>query len=137
MRLASTISFSNHGNPANAVPCCGGFVFQDVNLTGADIQEVDLANSQVNSGRVDAFLTTPDCAALFAGPYMGFPAQPLCKVFIGPVPAGTVSERQSLPKGTYRLFAQAWATNDSSNSFELEAGLYSNKCNPNLTGPSQ
>jgi hypothetical protein len=134
-RLASRVPFPS---PTNAVKvaCCGAFVFQDVDLTDADIEEVDVANGQVNNGRVDAFLTTTDCTVLFAAPYDGASAQPLCRIFIGPVPPGAVSDRRKLPKGTYRLFAQAWATNESSNTFAVDVGLWTHKCRPNLTGPS-
>jgi hypothetical protein len=136
-RLASRLVFSSFGDTTKSVPCCGGSVFQDVNLTGADIREVDLANSQVNSGRVDAFLTAPDCSVLFDGPYNGPPAQSRCRVLIGPVAPGEVSERLAIPKGTYRVFAQAWASNENENIFDIDVGLYSDKCHPNLTGPSR
>ena len=122
-------------DPPNPVPCCGGFLFQDVNLGAADIQQVDLANAQVNNGHVDGFLVAPDCTRLFDGPYNGTVVQPLCKIYIGPVASGTVSQRQTVPPGSYRMLAQAWATNDASDLFTLDIGVYSDKCRPNLTAP--
>jgi len=88
------------------VPCCGGFLYQDVALTDVT-QQVDLANGQVNNGHVDAFLVSGDCVRLFDGPYSGSATQPLCKVLIGPVAAGTVSPRQKIASGSYRVFEQA------------------------------
>jgi hypothetical protein len=81
------------------VPCCGGFLFHDVNLNSSDIQQVDLANGQVNAGHVYAFLVSADCAKLFDGPYIGSVVQPLCKIYIGPVAAGTCrTNRSSYPE---------------------------------------
>jgi hypothetical protein len=134
--LVQRLSFSsdpaNPSDPPHAVPCCGGFLFQDVDLTATDIQQVDLANSQVNSGHLDAFLTAPDCIKLFDSAYNGSAIQPLCKIYIGPVAAGTVSDRQTIPKGKYRTFAQAWASTDTSNVFNIDVGIWTNKCVPHL-----
>jgi hypothetical protein len=111
------------------VPCCGGFLYQDVDLSAPVVQQVDLANSQVNSGHLDAFLTSIDCAELFDNTYNGSATHPLCKLYVGPVPAGTVSARVSLPKGTYRAFAQAWASNnDTTNAFSIDVGVYGDSC---------
>jgi len=117
------------------VPCCGGVLFQDVNLGAADIQQVDLSNAQVNSGHVDGFLVAPDCTRLFDGPYNGTVVQPLCTIYMGPVASGTVGQRQTIPPGSYRMLAQAWATNEAADLFSLDVGVYSDKCRPNLTAP--
>lgn len=141
LRLWSRISLSSLplklSDPPNPLPCCGGFRYQDVNLEATDIRQVDLSNSQVNSGHVDAFLTAPDCTRLFNDPYTGTGTQPLCKIYIGPVAAGTVSQRQTIPNATYRMFAQAWASNETSELFGLDVGIYSDRCQPNLVAPSQ
>src|SRR5262249_31730901 len=106
-RLALELTFtSDSQRPGDAlmpVPCCGGSLFQNVNLNSSDIQQVDLANGQVNAGHVDAFLVSADCTKLFDGPYNGSVVQPLCKIYIGPVPAGTVTDRQKVLPGSYRL----------------------------------
>jgi hypothetical protein len=122
--------------PPNPLPCCGGFLFRDVSLTDQDIKEVDLANTDMRSGHVDAFLTAPDCTTLFDGPYNGAAAQPLCKIYIGPVVAGSVSARQAIPKGIYRLFAQAYASNETSSPFKLDLGIWGKKCGASSTAPS-
>jgi hypothetical protein len=141
LRLWSRVSLSSTplkpSDPPNPVPCCGGFLFQDVNLRATDIQQVDLSNSQVSSGHVDGFLTAPDCTRLFDGPYTGTVAQALCKIYIGPVAAGTVSQRQTVPNGAYRVFAQAWTSNETSELFGIDVGIYSDKCQPVLLSPSQ
>jgi len=108
---------------------------QAVDLRGTDIQEIDLANSLANSGHVDAFLTSPDCTRLFDGPYNGVVTQALCQIYIGPLVGGSVSPRQSIPKGTYRVFVQAWSTNEASNLFSVDVGVYTDRCRPNLVAP--
>jgi hypothetical protein len=110
-------------------------LFQDVNLGATDLQEIDLANGAVNNGRVDGFLTAPDCAKLFDQPYEGTASQALCKIYIGPVAPGGVSQRLSVPHGRYRMFVQAWASNELPNIFSVDLGLYSSKCQPNLAAP--
>jgi hypothetical protein len=137
LRLTSRKVFSSFGDVSKAVPCCGSFVFREVDLTSADIQQVDLANSRVNTGRVDAFLTGRDCEILFTEPYNGPPAQSRCKVFIGPVAPGDVSERLVIPRGTYRIFAQAWASNENANIFDMDVGVYSDNCRATMTAPGR
>lgn len=126
--LVSRIHFSIQNSP-KPVPCCGGFLYVDVNLSAPAIQQIDLANGQVNNGHLDAFLTATDCTTLFDDTYNGSAAHPLCNVYIGPVSAGTVSERVSLPKGSYRVFAQSWASNnDTTDAFTIDVGIYSDSC---------
>jgi len=139
-RLALQLSFSSDPQRAGDAPipvaCCGGFLFHDVNLNSPDIQQVDIANGQVNAGHVDAFLVSADCAKLFDGPYNGSIVQPLCKIYMGPVAAGTVTDRQKLLPGTYRLFAQAWASNESEQRFDVDLGLWTDSCQLNPTAPT-
>jgi hypothetical protein len=139
-RLALQLSFSSDpirvGDAPIPVPCCGGFLFHDVNLNSADIQQVDIANGQVNAGHIDAFLVSADCAKLFDGPYNGSVVQPLCKIYMGPVAAGNVSDRQTLLPGSYRLFAQAWASNESEQRFDIDLGIWTDRCQLNPTAPT-
>ena len=107
-----------------SVPCCGGSLFQDVDLSAGGIQQVDLANAQVNSGKVDAFLTDVGCGKLFDLPYNGDATKPLCKVYLGPVSAGTVSQRRDVARGRYRVFIQAWSQNDVDNTVSVDVGVY-------------
>jgi hypothetical protein len=115
--------------------CCGGFLYEDVNLSDPLTKQVDLANGQINSGHLDAFLTTTDCARLFDAAYSGSAAQPLCKILIGPVAAGTVSQAVTLPLGSYRVFAQAWASNDATDAFSMDVGIYSDNCHVGVRSP--
>lgn len=118
------------------VPCCGGFLVQDVNLNSSAVQEVDLANGSVNAGHVDAFLTSADCVKLFDASYSGSPVQSLCKIYIGPVPAGTLTEHQKIAPGNYRLFAQAWASNESAQVFAMDLGIWTDSCRLAPTAPT-
>ena len=121
---------------APKVPCCGASVFQDVILTGKDIEQVDLANTDLGVERVDAFLTTADCNRLFEASYNGSASQPLCKVYIGPVSPGAVSNKVTVPKGVYRVFAQAWASNEQPNGYGIDVGIWSTACRAQVTGPT-
>ena len=117
-------------NPTEAigeVPCCGASVYRDINLTADDVQ-ADLINSSVSTGRVDAFLASADCVKLFNGPYAGAPTGPLCTIHIGPVAAGSTSGRQPIRRGKYRVFAQAYSSNDMPAQFLMEFGLWSDAC---------
>lgn len=132
LALVQRIDFPPAGSPVQA-PCCGGSVYQDVNLTVEDLQ-IDLTNSSA-AGRVDAFLTTGDCPKLF-DLYTGTPTAPLCSILIGPVTAGSVSPRRSIPPGRYRLFAQAWSATEGSTSFVFDLGIWSDDCRNQRLGPS-
>jgi len=137
--LAQKMLFSSDpqkpGDSPVPVPCCGGFLFADVKLDSSADQQVDLANGQVNAGHVDAFLVAADCAKLFAGPYSGSVVQPLCTIYIGPVAAGTTSGRKKMSPGNYRVFAQAWASNESEQHFAMDVGMWSDDCRLSPTAP--
>jgi hypothetical protein len=130
LALVERINFSSSPTPDSfvPVPCCGGFLYEDVNLSDKLIQRIDLANSQVSNGHVDAFLTSTECTKLFDASYNGSAAQPLCRIYVGPVAGGAVSQAASLPLGSYRVFAQAWASNDTVSVFAIDVGLYSTSC---------
>ena len=95
------------------------------------------ANHDLGAERVDAFLTTADCNRLFEASYNGSASQPLCKVYIGRVSPGAVSDKVTVPKGVYRVFAQAWASNEQSNGYSIDVGIWSKACRGPLTGPTQ
>jgi hypothetical protein len=113
---------------APLVPCCGASVYQDIDLTSNNVQEADVENFGGRTGAVDAFLTDANCTTLFTGSYTGSVTAPLCKIFIGPVPAQTVSQRYSLPRARYRLFAQSWTTNADATVFGMEVGVWGPVC---------
>jgi hypothetical protein len=96
---------------------------------------VDLSNRTSSTGKVDGFLTTGDCTRLFDQSYVGVASNPLCRIYLGPVAADRVSERVKLAPGTYRLFAQAWVTNDAPSSFSFDLGLWSHECGLQPTQP--
>jgi hypothetical protein len=104
-----------------------------LSLDSPDIDSVDVSSTAVTSGHVDAFLTDATCDRLFTQPYNGAgTATPACRVYIGPVAAGTVSSRQQIPRGTYRLVVQAWDSNTDANRYDANVGVYSSACR--LTG---
>jgi hypothetical protein len=121
---------------AATVPCCGEAIFRDIRITTENL-EVDLSNGTSSTGNVDGFLTTGDCTRLFDHSYAGAASNPLCRVYLGPVTTGRVSERVKLAPGTYRLFAQAWATNDAPSSFHFDLGLWSHECGLQTTQPGR
>src|SRR5215510_951499 len=130
LRLAQRLYFPKEyalspEGPLGQIPCCGATLSQDLNLQVDDVQ-IDLTSTNGANGRVDAFLTTADCAQLFNGPYPG--GGPLCKTYIGPVSGGSVSDRVSVPPGRYRLVAQGYTANESVTSFLVELGLWSDDC---------
>lgn len=101
----------------------------DLNLTSLDFDQVDLSNGAVASGRVDAFLAEAPCDRLFDGPYDGTTAPAArCHIVLGPVSAGTVSAREKLPRGTFRLFVYAWTTNTEAVRYDTSVGIWSTNC---------
>jgi hypothetical protein len=116
------------------VECCGGSAYRDLNFTTGEY-EVDLSGSTASSGRVDGFVTSGDCVKLFAGPYSGTATNPLCTVYLGPVAPGAVSQRKKLTPGRYRIFAQAFASNEQPTPFIFDMAIWSNKCGWNPTAP--
>lgn len=121
-------------NAIGEVPCCGASVYRDIDLTVDNVQ-VDLINSSGSNGRVDAFLASADCVKLFSGPYAGMLVSPLCTIYLGPVTPGATAPRKSIRRGKYRLFAQAYTSNESPAQFLLELGLWSDACNWNPIAP--
>ena len=137
LRMVQRIYFPTAYNatpegPLGQIPCCGAMVFQDLNLQVDEVQ-IDLTSTNGANGRVDAFLTTADCAQLFSGPYPG--GGPLCKTYLGPVSSGSVSQRVSVPPGRYRLVAQGYTSNESVTTFLVELGLWSDSCRISPAAP--
>ena len=118
-----------------SVPCCGGSVYRDVDLTTAGEVELDLNNPNPAASQVDGFLTSAGCDKLFGGPYSGTLTSPLCTVYIGPVAPRAVSARTKIAPGRYRLFAQAYASNESAHSISLDLGIWTTSCRWNPIGP--
>lgn len=109
----------------SVLPCCGGKVFRDIDLTTKDEIEIDLTNP--NGSGVDAFMTTVGCDTLFDAPYTGS-GTARCQVYIGPVRPRGVSSRQKIPPGRYRVYAQGYASNAEEMNIALDIGLWSTDC---------
>lgn len=117
-----------------AIPCCGGSAYRDVDLSTVDDIEVDLSNLMPADSHVDGFLTTAGCDKLFDS-YSGSASGALCTIHIGPVTPRAVGSRKKIAPGRYRLFAQSWATNQSSASGSLDMGIWSTACKWNPISP--
>jgi len=116
------------------IECCGASLHQDFNLTADDVQ-VDLINQSGDNGRVDVFLTDEACGSLFTAPYTGVVTSTPCKIYLGPVPRGGPTQRTLIRRGKYRVFEQAYSTNQSSVQFLMEFGLWSESCRWNPVTP--
>jgi hypothetical protein len=109
----------------------------DVDLTAKDIEEVNLDSTLAPNqpGQVDAFLTTSDCAQLFAGPYTGTAVSPLCIIYLGPIGPGGVSERREMPSGHYRVIGQPWTTNTGAVRYGFDVVLWGANCSASPAAP--
>ena len=124
------------GRPAqqdSRLPCCGGSVFRDIDLSTTGEIEIDITNP--NGSGVDAFLTSAGCDKLFDAPYTGAGGGALCQIHVGPVRPRAISERRKIAPGRYRIFAQGYASNDTALDIALDVGLWSNACRWNPIAP--
>ena len=110
------------------LPCCGGSASEIVAIPDGTNRQVDLANTRFPNaeGQIDLWLTPFDCTQLFDSPYPG--ATPRCRTLIGPIAPGVVSPRMNLNAGTYRVFAQAHATNTTAVHYVGDIGVWGNDC---------
>ena len=117
-----------------SVACCGAADIQDVVLPDQPDLAVDIAQPALPErvGGQDVWLTSPDCEALFDGPYAepgtGPRPTPKCDVLLGPVSPGRVSPRTMLRPGRYRLFVQAYSTNAASNPYRVDIDVWGSAC---------
>lgn len=114
----------------------GAFTTHDFAIASEPGLEVDLslAAPSGQTSRADAWLTSADCVKLFDGPYpsaSGAPPSPLCRTFLGPVATGTVSGRQAVDPGRYRVFVQAYTANDAAVSYAGDVGIWGRSCTIN------
>ena len=127
LRLQQRLYLSAAGRDLDVrVPCCGGSVYRDVDLQ-RDGLEIDISNSHPADSNVDGFLTDIGCDKLF-DTYSGTAREARCTVYVGPVTPRAVSERRKITSRRYRLFAQAWTTNQSPVTGSLEMGIWSDDC---------
>jgi hypothetical protein len=116
------------------VPCCGGSVYRDIDLSGVGDVEVDIVNPNAAGSMVDGFLTSVGCDKLFDA-YAGSANGALCTIHVGPVAPRATSARKKIPPARYRVFLQAWSTNQSSVTGSLDMGLWSTACKWNPISP--
>jgi hypothetical protein len=114
----------------------GAFTTHDLAIASEPGLEVDLslAAPTGQTARADAWLASADCVKLFDGPYpsaSGALPSPLCRTFIGPVAPNTVSGRQALDPGRYRVFVQAYTSNDAAASYAGDVGIWGRSCTIN------
>jgi hypothetical protein len=113
----------------------GAFTTHDFAIASEPGLEVDLslAAPTGQAARADAWLASADCVKLFDGPYPSAsgPPSPLCRTFIGPVAANTVSGRQAVDPGRYRVFVQAYTSNDATASYAGDVGIWGRSCTVN------
>lgn len=113
------------------VECCGASYWDDVSVRQDDA-EVDLAFAKAAGPAppLHAWLTTTSCERLFEGDYpptVGSPA-PRCTAFLGPVAPGEVSARRKLPRGSYRIWVQAFSSSPQRLEFLIDVGVWGEKC---------
>ena len=109
----------------------GAFATHDVNVPAEDDLQIDLASTATaGSGRADAWITQTDCARLFDTAPSEGAALPTarCTVIVGPVTAGTVSSRQKISAGRFRVFVQSYASNAAPAAYQLELGTWGRTC---------
>jgi hypothetical protein len=116
------------------VPCCGGSVYRDIDLSGVGDIEVDVVNPNPAGSMVDGFLTSVGCDRLFDS-YAGGANGALCTVHVGPVAPRAASPRKKIAAGRYRLLLQAWTANQSPVTASLDLGLWSTACKWNPISP--
>ena len=121
--------------------CCGAADVQDVVLPdqpdlAIDISQVALPGS---AGGQDLWLTKADCQQLFDGLYAepgtGPRPTPKCEVLAGPVSPGRVSPRTALSPGRYRVFAQAYSSNTTTNDYRVEIDVWGSSCDGSPVRP--
>ena len=101
-----------------------------------DISQVALPSS---AGGQNLWLTKTECEQLFDGP-SGEPGTgprptPKCEVLAGPVSPGRVSPRTALPPGRYRVFAQAYSSNTTTNDYRFEIDVWGSSCDGSPVRP--
>ena len=122
------------GGWAGTVDCCSGSASKLIEITASTELEARLFNVAFpgQSASVDAFFTEAGCEKLFDGSYpkseTGVQATPLCRVLAGPIGIGSVGARQRLAAGQYRLFAQAWSSNNAPARFSIALALWVRSC---------
>jgi hypothetical protein len=111
--------------------------FFDVDLSSFKFDEVNFDSTNIANqpGRVDGMLTTADCTQMFAGPYTGGASGALCKIILGPIGPGGVTDRVSLAPGRYRVWAQPYSTNTGDVRYGFDVVLWGPNCSATPGAP--
>ena len=131
--LVRRLPFPPPNNPFPSVDP-GASAYQNVSIPAYKGLQIDFINESTPSAPVDAFLTTPTCEKLFAGPYAGDTPPPLCTIYYGPVAQGVTGPRKKMSSGDYRIFVQAYASNTTPGVFSVDLGLWSETANSRRWG---
>jgi hypothetical protein len=112
-------------------PCCDATIALEFAVRDDDL-DVDLyvQNTPGAQTQVEAWLTLNTCERLFD------PAAntPRCDVLIGPVSAGSVSERRDAPRGTLRIWVKQRTPVNTAVPYGVGSQLWGERCGP--IGPS-
>jgi hypothetical protein len=111
--------------------------FFDVDLSSSKFDEVNFDSTKIpdQPGQVDGILTSSDCAELFSGPYTGSTAGALCKILLGPIGPGGVSDHVTLAAGRYRVWAQPFSTNTGDVKYGFDLVLWGANCSASPGAP--
>ena len=106
-------------------PCCEATIAQDVNI-GFDDAQIDLSVQEATGAaiQVDAWVTRDSCDRLFDSGS----TTPLCEILIGPVAAGTVSNRRDAPSGSVRIWVRPRAVTEGAVPYSVELGIWRHYC---------
>jgi len=104
--------------------------FFDVDLSSYQFDEVNFDSTRIpdQPGQVDGIMTATDCAQVFSSPYTGSPSGALCKIILGPIGPGGVTDHVSLAAGRYRVWAQPYATNTGDVRYGFDVVLWGPNC---------
>ena len=111
--------------------------FFDVDLSSFKFDEVNFDSTRIpdQPGQVDGILTTTDCTQMFSGPYTGSPSGALCKILLGPIGPGGVTDRISLAPSRYRVWAQPYASNIGDVKYGFDVVLWGPNCSASPGAP--
>ena len=110
-----------------AAPCCDATIALEFNVSDDDL-DVDLfvENTPGAATQVDAWLTLNTCERLFDPGS----TTPRCEVLIGPVSAGSVSERRDAPRSTLRIWVKQRTSVNVSVPYGVGSQLWGERCGP-------
>jgi len=111
--------------------------FFDVDLSSFTFDDVNFDSTKIpdQPGQVDGILTTTDCTQIFSSPYTGNPSGALCKIILGPIGPGGVTDHIPIAPGRYRVWAQPYATNTGDVRYGFDVVLWGPNCSSSPGAP--